>query len=173
MSLVRLIYTSRVSTGFSAAEVKKILTASTRHNPPLGLTGLLCCDGRHFLQCLEGSRQAVNDRYARILSDSRHHDVVLLGYGEIVARQFGAWAMGYVALSSSEETAAQHDVMLRLDAAAMPADDVKPHAVSLPMARAPFLKYSATPSFDPYGLSEAGALGLLGELGTLLATGHL
>ncbi len=61
--------------------------------------------------------------------------------------------------------------MLRLDAAA--ADDIKPHAVCLPLARAPFLKYSTKPAFDPYQLSEAGALGLLGELGSLLARGHL
>jgi hypothetical protein len=40
----------------------------------------------------------INARYKRIVADERHHDVVLLGYEEIVERAFPGWTMGQVNL---------------------------------------------------------------------------
>lgn len=170
MYLVRLIYVSRVNTAFSAADAQQILTASTHHNVPLGLTGLLCCDGRYFMQCLEGSRESVNARFAKIIADPRHRDILLLSYGEISCRQFAQWAMGYVALASHEECAAEHDVVLHLHESDKPPETQKPHAICLAMNRTLLLKYSTKPEFDPYQLGEESALGLLVELGNKLAS---
>ena len=63
---------------------------------------LVCCALviSFFLQCLEGSRENVNQIYRKIVKDSRHQDLVLLDYTEIESRTFASWSMGYVPSSS-------------------------------------------------------------------------
>ena len=53
---------------------------------------------------IEGGRQAVNQLYARILRDPRHHEVVLLSYEEILERRFGCWTMGQVHMNRINTT---------------------------------------------------------------------
>jgi len=95
MFLVRMIYASRVNE-LKPNEVNSILEAAKRNNPRQGLTGLLCFDSDCFLQCLEGSRQAVNHLYSIITHDPRHRDAVILDYRQISKRDFAEWSMGYV-----------------------------------------------------------------------------
>ncbi|WP_310385479.1 BLUF domain-containing protein, partial [Roseateles sp.] len=40
----------------------------------------------------------INARYKQILSDARHHAVILLSYEEIGEREFAGWSMGQVNL---------------------------------------------------------------------------
>jgi hypothetical protein len=167
MFLVRLIYASTACGNLNATDFQNILTASIRNNRQGNITGMLSCDGRYFLQCLEGSRKAVNETYTRILNDPRHSDVVLLSYGEIPSRHFGEWAMGYVALTSNAEI--QRDVLLRLVLNPDDAPSDKPRVQSLPIPRTKFLKYSTKSEFEPYSLSEDGSLALLRDLATLFA----
>lgn len=96
--LVRLMYASRASAALTDADFAAILKASREHNPAEGITGLLCFSDGIFMQVLEGGRNPVNARYKRIVEDSRHQDVVLLGYEEIVERAFPGWVMGQVNL---------------------------------------------------------------------------
>jgi hypothetical protein len=170
MFLVRLIYASTVNDHLTPADYQSILASSIKNNSEADITGMLACDGRYFLQCLEGSRTAVNRTYSRILNDSRHSNVLLLSYGEISARHFCDWAMGYVALSSEAQADIKPDVLLRLVGDAAEAEKAKPRAVSLPFARAEFLKYSIKREFDPYALSDSGSLALLQGLATLFAS---
>jgi hypothetical protein len=60
---------------------------------------LLFCNNS-VLQCLEGSREAVNHAYARIVRDKRHQNPLLVDYRDISARLFSSWSMGYVPESS-------------------------------------------------------------------------
>lgn len=99
MRLVRLIYASRFTRGVGPNDVQDILTTSRQHNETVGITGVLCYDPTFFLQCLEGERDAVNKLYAHILTDERHHDVLLLEYSEISMRLFSNWSMAYVRIS--------------------------------------------------------------------------
>jgi hypothetical protein len=92
--LVRLLYTSRAAGQADAATVGAILQQSRRHNPPAGITGVLCHSERLFLQVLEGGREQVNRLYARIMTDPRHTDVTLLHYDEINERRYVGWTMG-------------------------------------------------------------------------------
>ncbi|MEK0272692.1 BLUF domain-containing protein, partial [Vibrio vulnificus] len=62
----------------------------------LGITGILFFNSQHFLQCLEGERNTVNQVYRSIINDSRHHNVVILDYSEIDSRDFHDWTMGYI-----------------------------------------------------------------------------
>ncbi|MEE4244710.1 MAG: BLUF domain-containing protein [Kangiellaceae bacterium] len=100
MFLVRTIYVSEIVNGFDADEVEKILIASRKNNKKVHVTGLLVFSNNYFIQCLEGSRTAVNSIYHTIMKDPRHENVIMLDYSEIITREFGSWSMGYIPTSS-------------------------------------------------------------------------
>ena len=97
--LVRLLYASHSSKPVSSETIESILEQSRKHNPALGITGILCQSGEVFMQVLEGGRAAVNRLYNQIVRDERHGDVVVLHYEEIAERSFGGWTMGQVNLA--------------------------------------------------------------------------
>lgn len=97
--LVRLLYSSRSAEPVTAELIDSVLAQSRAHNPALGVTGILCWGGEVFLQVLEGSREAVNALYNRIVRDDRHRDVQILSYDEIHERRFAHWTMGQVNLA--------------------------------------------------------------------------
>jgi hypothetical protein len=94
--LVRLMYASRAVAAVDQEELLAILKKSKANNPKAGVTGVLCFSEGIFIQVLEGGRNAVNQLYNRIATDSRHTDVVLLNYEEIAERRFAGWSMGQV-----------------------------------------------------------------------------
>ena len=96
--LVRLLYASRAQGELTPEFIDAVLASSRRNNGSLGVTGLLCHSGETFMQVLEGGREAVNQLYRRICSDTRHTDVILLHYEEITERRFSSWTMGQVNL---------------------------------------------------------------------------
>ena len=95
--LVRLLYASRSAKPVAPEVIDSILAQSRKHNPELGITGILCQSGDVFMQVLEGGRMAVNQLYNQIVRDERHRDVVvLLHYEETGERRFAGWTMGQV-----------------------------------------------------------------------------
>ncbi|WP_295893903.1 BLUF domain-containing protein [uncultured Vibrio sp.] len=100
MFLTRLIYVSTLSKSCDSDALDDILQTSRDHNEKTHLTGLLSHNQYYFLQCLEGSRDAVNDTYSHIVNDSRHSRVTILDYREIDYRDFGDWSMGDVPQSN-------------------------------------------------------------------------
>lgn len=105
MLLVQLVYASRTDDELTTTALKEILAASQRNNAAVDVTGALMYNSRFFLQCLEGSRAAVNAVYTRILGDPRHQDPALLHYREVDARDFAGWSMGYVGEGVSKREA--------------------------------------------------------------------
>lgn len=97
--LVRLLYASRTHGPLTPKIIEGILESSRRHNPERGITGILCHGGDVFLQVLEGGRDAVNGLYNEIARDSRHRDVTVLHYEEVMERRFAGWTMGQVNLT--------------------------------------------------------------------------
>jgi hypothetical protein len=97
--LVRLLYASRSAKPVAPEVIESILAQSRKHNPELGITGVLCQSGEVFMQALEGGRSAVNQLYNQIVRDERHRDVVILHYEEVAERRFGGWTMGQVNLA--------------------------------------------------------------------------
>ena len=93
---VQLIYASRMAKGCGPKDLEAILDISRKKNPSIGVTGALCYSARGFLQCLEGSRSAVNTLYRRIVQDERNEDITLISYEHITERTFGQWSMAYV-----------------------------------------------------------------------------
>lgn len=97
--LVRLLYVSRLADPTKPEVIDGILSDSRKHNPALGITGILCYGAGIFLQAIEGGRGKVSELYNHISKDTRHKDVVLLDFEEITERRFGGWTMGQVNLA--------------------------------------------------------------------------
>lgn len=97
--LVRLLYASHSTKPVTAEVIESILEQSRKHNPQLGVTGILCQSGDTYMQVLEGGRTAVNLLYNDIVRDERHKNVVLLHYEEVAQRKFPGWTMGQVNLA--------------------------------------------------------------------------
>lgn len=96
MPLTRIVYCSELVKHIGSEEINDILAVSRENNAKQAVSGVLLFNSDYFLQCLEGSRAAVNDIYCRICRDQRHHNAQLLAYGEISQRLFSAWSMAYV-----------------------------------------------------------------------------
>ncbi|MBX9930176.1 MAG: BLUF domain-containing protein [Methylobacterium sp.] len=92
MNLVQLIYVSRPF-GFDQAALNGILSQSRRCNTRDGVTGALICRSDIYLQLLEGTVEALDATYERIVADDRHLEINRLSYQAITERLFPAWAM--------------------------------------------------------------------------------
>ena len=95
--LIRLVYASTAQSGVDLNEFKRILLQAQANNHRRDLTGMLAFNSRIFLQALEGSRDQINDLYARLMRDPRHKTVTLLNYKEIEERHWANWSMGFAA----------------------------------------------------------------------------
>lgn len=95
--LIRLIYASKATDGVDLNEFKRILLQAQTNNQRRDLTGMLAFNSKIFLQALEGSRDQVNDLYARLMHDPRHSAVTILDYKEIEQRHWADWSMGFAA----------------------------------------------------------------------------
>jgi hypothetical protein len=105
MDLVRLVYVSQVGSNFSDVDISQILEKAQTSNQELDVTGILLFTSEHFVQCLEGSRPAVNSLYNKIIQDPRHHDVQILLYNDAYSREFADWRMGYVGATQFNQDA--------------------------------------------------------------------
>ncbi|MBK1725098.1 BLUF domain-containing protein [Thiocystis violacea] len=99
MGRSRLIYRSTCTDTFITNEaLRALVSKSAENNRALGVTGLLVLSGDQFLQVLEGPDEAVNDLYARIIHDARHHHLRLISYEPIAENYFDDWGMSLVDL---------------------------------------------------------------------------
>lgn len=111
MKDVRLLYSSSVAKGFDPAELDRILKTARARNEKEDITGLLFFSTDYFVQCLEGSRKAVNALYNDLMNDPRHTDLVLLAYDDIEDRMFSSWRMAYIGPGDiSEEILSSHSL---------------------------------------------------------------
>lgn len=96
-----LIYVSQAKKPMDTAELEGLLSFSRKWNAAKGLTGMLIyryssdADRGYFIQMLEGDEREVGALFDKIKRDKRHHTIVPLGKGEIEARMFSEWAMGF------------------------------------------------------------------------------
>lgn len=96
-----LIYVSQAHRPMNPLELGEILQDSRARNGRDGVSGLLIYkfmaeDQRaSFMQILEGERKSIDETYERIARDARHHTKLVLQQGEIKARNFPGWSMGF------------------------------------------------------------------------------
>jgi len=100
-SLTRLVYVSQATfKPFHTPEgmechVAQILTTSRENNQKNQLFGALYYGQGSFFQCLEGEKSAVDTLYAKLLQDSRHHNLKILDQHPIASLSFQDWEMKY------------------------------------------------------------------------------
>jgi hypothetical protein len=59
------------------------------------VTGCLIFGAGRFAQVLEGEQRVVEEIVHRVARDPRHTDFTVLEQGEVGARRFAGWALGY------------------------------------------------------------------------------
>ena len=91
-TLVHLIYFSRLTLAADAPtrarQMMDITRQAQKKNEFSVITSFLIVDGSFAVQVLEGERVSVNDTFQRITADSRHRDVQIVEWREIVTREF-------------------------------------------------------------------------------------
>ncbi len=93
--LYRYIYLSSAIEPMTQEDIEQILAASRRNNTPAEITGLLVYHDGHFLQVIEGPKEAVTHCVARIKQDPRHDTIFRLSSGPVAQRAFPDWRMGF------------------------------------------------------------------------------
>ncbi|MDN3454287.1 MULTISPECIES: BLUF domain-containing protein [unclassified Psychrobacter] len=99
-NLCQLVYISRItSTGLSSpSTLNDISEISVERNQIDNVTGILCYGNGYFLQCVEGSEQALTNLKNRLLVDDRHKELNILDFSEIAERRFASWSLRSVTL---------------------------------------------------------------------------
>jgi hypothetical protein len=98
MSIYCLIYRSKATVPVDVKLISGIVEDSVENNKRLGITGLLLASNTHFCQVLEGSQEAVNQVFGRIMRDPRHNEITIVSYGLVAERAFADWSMRGVGL---------------------------------------------------------------------------
>ena len=102
-SVFRLVYVSTATSPLKLDELKAIEKVAIRNNGELHITGLLTyCDGK-FMQFLEGEQADVEEIFAKIVGDGRHHSIDVIRQGNIPKRQFKDWQMKYADIHDINE----------------------------------------------------------------------
>ena len=100
--LVRTLYISHSAGPQTSTMTGSILKTALSFNKVNQITGVLCQGTGFFIQMLEGERSIINQLYSRIIRDSRHKDVELVGFEEINQRKFKQWSMALIDLSDTD-----------------------------------------------------------------------
>lgn len=98
--LYQFVYMSRItSNGLSGAStLNDIAEVAIENNHIDNITGILCYGNGYFLQCVEGSEQALANLKNRLLSDDRHTDLKILDFSALATRRFASWSMRSITL---------------------------------------------------------------------------
>jgi hypothetical protein len=98
--LKSLTYTSLASFDLSADDLAAIHSTARELNSLDAITGLLVFNGTHFLQIIEGSRDAIDELVERLRRDKRHSALEVRDEREIDERAFPDWSMELVRVSA-------------------------------------------------------------------------
>jgi hypothetical protein len=100
----RIRYVSQFARDLGPADIDAVVARAASNNAARQVTGILMSSGRVFFQILEGPEAAVDELFARIRSDARHRDVLLLATEhDVPSRFFPDWSMRRVALDGPAE----------------------------------------------------------------------
>lgn len=95
MALMQLIYVSTAREEYGDDVLEKILASAVANNLRQQITGMLLYADGGFLQVLEGEAAAVEETFARIVCDPRHHSIFEITREPIADRNFQQWTMGF------------------------------------------------------------------------------
>jgi hypothetical protein len=111
----RLKYLSRQARPMTREEIDEIVAAARVRNADAEITGALVVSGNVFFQMIEGPAASIDTLFAKIRTDLRHTDVVLLGeQTDRPTRLFPAWRMERIALEATPASAVIEATLRRL-----------------------------------------------------------
>ena len=93
--LYTLLYRSVAVHPFPHPSDLDILRVAWTNNRTNGITGFLVRTRHHFVQFIEGPRDAVYALQEEVIIDPRHTEFEVLAEGPAEVRQFPDWSMGY------------------------------------------------------------------------------
>ena len=94
--MLQIIYASASTRPFTHKELVELLKVARQKNTAADVTGMLLYHAGCFLQVLEGPAENVEAIYAKVQTDSRHANLLLLVRETIEERAFEHWSMGFV-----------------------------------------------------------------------------
>lgn len=90
-----VLYVSTLAPEAPLSVVANIAVKARQANAERDITGLLIFDGMRFCQQLEGDQKQVLTLLERIRQDTRHINMQVLHHGELAARRFRRFSLGY------------------------------------------------------------------------------
>ena len=100
MDITSLTYTSLARLDLQASDLENIHRAARELNALDGITGLLVFNGTHFLQIVEGTRDAIDDLLERLRRDPRHTGLEVRDRHRMPQRSFPDWSMELVRVNA-------------------------------------------------------------------------
>jgi Sensors of blue-light using FAD len=97
-----IVYVSTAVMEMTAPAIEGLLVDARDLNLESGVTGVLLCSGGSFMQCIEGTEDAMAPTWDRIRSSRRHADIFQLMDEPVSHRAFGDWQMGFARSPESE-----------------------------------------------------------------------
>jgi hypothetical protein len=116
----------------SSDDLAEILEQSEARNAVNAITGALLVTHDHYVQMLEGQREAVEACYQRIRRDARHSHLDLIVLGPAEVRLFPDWSMSAVHLSEGDARASLSD-----------SNEIRPEALHASVVERLFLDLAA------------------------------
>ena len=98
----QLLYLSRAKNEMTESDLRILLEEARHLNTVHGITGLLLFADMHFIQCIEGSSEAVAQLAENIRGDVRNEEFSVLIDHHVDERSFDQWSMGFKSSSVSE-----------------------------------------------------------------------
>lgn len=99
----QIVYVSTASPDLEHEAVGELAAQAAELNAAAGITGLLCFNGRNFLQLIEGDGEPLGALFDRIQRDPRHNGVVSIADQDRPARAFPDRSLHYIHLSHDAE----------------------------------------------------------------------
>lgn len=98
----RLLYVSTANPEITDADLARLVESAQMRNASLNITGLLVFTGSHFMQLLEGPKDAVEAVFDMICQDQRHSAVARLIAEPARERSCPNWAMALRVIEAPE-----------------------------------------------------------------------
>ncbi len=101
--LHRLLYVSTADPEITASTLENIIQTAEARNGALGITGLLVFTGTHFMQLLEGPKDAVEAVFDMICQDPRHSAIARLIAEPTETRSCPNWSMALQVVDAAND----------------------------------------------------------------------
>lgn len=102
------LYVSRPSSMMTTDAVTDLLSQARHNNIEKRITGVLLHQDGYFVQYFEGPDDTTHELIEKVKIDARHDGFVILDSGDVEARLFEDWSMGFEDSSSWSAAFVRH-----------------------------------------------------------------